>query len=62
LDENGISLVDVKYEDAKGFQKYISNQSSKDRSNNTIGYLSKFFEYLEHRGIINKNPFFKNNR
>ena len=60
LDENGISLVDVKYEDAKGFQKYIADQISKDRSNNTIGYLSKFFEYLECRGIINKNPFSKN--
>ena len=60
LDEKRIGLANVERDDARGFQKYIADQISKDRSNNTIGYLSKFFEYLECRGIINKNPFSKN--
>ena len=59
LDKNKVGFVDVGYEEANKFHEYIANNISKDRANNTVGYLYKLYNYFISRNIISKNPFSK---
>ena len=59
LDDKCVDLTYIDYDLAREFQKKIKEETSEDRSNNIIGFLSFFFRFLVNTEVIKTNYFSK---